>query len=83
MRRAYFLSAVMAVMVPVSAVAATDWKPVQEILGRKGEVDDGVLRVTFERSGGCQMGSRLEGLLPKCGGVVERWRRVSRLALAK
>lgn len=33
-----------------SAVAATDWKPVQEILGREGEVGDGVLRVTFERS---------------------------------
>jgi len=41
---------IAAIMTVVPASAGTDWKPVQEIFGRKGEVDHGVLRVTFERS---------------------------------
>jgi len=39
-----------AITVAASACAATDWKAVQDILGRKGEVDESVLRVSFERS---------------------------------
>lgn len=50
MKRVRWLAIAGAAIVTVSAAAATDWKPVQEILGRKGEVDEGVLRVTFERS---------------------------------
>jgi hypothetical protein len=33
-----------------SSAFAADWKEVQRILGRDGEVDQGVLRVSFERS---------------------------------
>jgi hypothetical protein len=33
-----------------TAIGATDWKPVEAILGRQGKEDQGVLRVTFERS---------------------------------
>jgi hypothetical protein len=34
----------------LSASAEPDWKPVEQILGREGEVDQGVFRVTFDRS---------------------------------
>ena len=34
----------------VMSFAATDWKPVQDILGRDGKEDQGVLRVSFDRS---------------------------------
>ncbi|HEU5080340.1 MAG TPA: DUF1259 domain-containing protein [Opitutaceae bacterium] len=50
MKLGRWLAPIAAMMTAISALAATDWKPVQETLGRKGEVDDGVLRVTFERS---------------------------------
>jgi hypothetical protein len=34
----------------VTSFAASDWKPVEAIFGRKGKEDQGVLRVSFERS---------------------------------
>jgi hypothetical protein len=43
----------LAVLLAVGAApvrGATDWKDVQDILGRKGEEDQGVLRVSFVRS---------------------------------
>lgn len=45
----WFATVTVAAVAPF-ALAVPDWKPVQDILGREGEVDDGVLRVTFERS---------------------------------
>lgn len=50
MKLAPWLRCAAAATLTVPLLAAPDWKPVQEILDRAGEVDDGVLRVTFERS---------------------------------
>lgn len=33
-----------------AAASAQDWKPIQDVLGRKGKVDEGILRITFPRS---------------------------------
>lgn len=40
----------LALVLVASTVSAADWDAVQQILGRKGEVQDGVLRVNFVRS---------------------------------
>jgi hypothetical protein len=51
-RRTIWLAGVIALGLGAvaQARAATDWHAVEDILGRKGEVDEGVLRVNFDRS---------------------------------
>src|SRR3954470_3341080 len=45
-----FLLPILLAMGTVTSFAANDWSGVENILGRKGEEDQGVLRVSFERS---------------------------------
>lgn len=48
--KAAYLGPILLAMGTATTFAANDWKVVTDILGRKGQEDQGVLRVSFERS---------------------------------